>query len=199
VPAAPIVAPPDEAFGFDHDILLALREHGDLSHPIGPDWLPHTAVDITSLGGHSVLTLLVLLVATFLLLDGRRATAWLVLGSSVGAGLLSSGLKVLFGRARPELVEHLVGVSTPSFPSGHALGSAAIYLTLGALLAREFPKPALRRYFMAVAVTLTLLIGLSRVYLGVHWPSDVLAGWCIGALWAWGCWRLDKTMQERRG
>jgi undecaprenyl-diphosphatase len=156
-------------------------------------------VDLTSLGGHAVLVTLVLLVAGFLLLDGRRATAMLVLASSVGAALLSAGLKVLFARPRPDVVEHLVGVSTPSFPSGHALLSAAIYLTLGALLAREFPRPALQRYFMGVAVMLTLLIGLSRVYLGVHWPSDVLAGWCIGALWAWSCWRLDKTLQERRG
>lgn len=191
--------PPDEAFGIDHEILLALREHGDLTDPIGPYWLQKAAVDLTSLGGHAVLVTLVLLVAGFLLLDGRRATAMLVLASSVGAALLSAGLKVLFARPRPDVVEHLVGVSTPSFPSGHALLSAAIYLTLGALLAREFPRPALQRYFMGVAVMLTLLIGLSRVYLGVHWPSDVLAGWCIGALWAWGCWRLDKTLQERRG
>jgi undecaprenyl-diphosphatase len=197
--AAPIVAPPEEAFGFDHQILLALREPGDLSQPIGPAWLDHAAVDFTSLGGHSVLITLVLLVTGFLLLNQRRATAGLVVASAVGAVLVSAGLKALFGRERPDVVEHLVGVSTPSFPSGHALLSAAIYLTLGALLAREFPQPVLRRYFMGVAATLTLLIGLSRVYLGVHWPSDVLAGWCIGALWAWGCWRLDKSMQERRG
>ncbi len=196
-PAAPIVAPPDEAFGIDQQILLALREHGDLTDPIGPDWLQHTATDLTSLGGRSVLTTLVVLIAGFLFLSGRRRTAMLVLLSSIGAALLSTGLKVLFARPRPDLVEHLVGVSTPSFPSGHALLSAAIYLTLGALLAREFPQPALRRYFLMAAATLALLIGLSRVYLGVHWPSDVLAGWCIGALWAWGCWWVDKRLQER--
>ncbi|MET0282042.1 MAG: phosphatase PAP2 family protein [Steroidobacteraceae bacterium] len=196
--AAPITAPPGEAFALDRQILLGLREPTDLANPIGPDWLRHTAVDLTSLGGHSVLTALVLLVAGFLLLDGRRQTAALVLASSIGASLVSSGLKILFARPRPDLVDHLVGVSTPSFPSGHALASAAIYLTLGALLAREFPRPALRRYFMSVAVALTLLIGMSRVYLGVHWPSDVLAGWCLGALWAAACWRVDKWLQERR-
>jgi undecaprenyl-diphosphatase len=189
-PPAPIVAPPDEAFALDRDILLALRMRDDLSDPAGPDWLQHAATDFTSLGGHAVLLTLVLAITGFLLFDGRRATAALVLVSSLGATAVSSGLKVLFSRPRPDVVEHLVGVSTPSFPSGHALLSAAIYLTLGALLAREFPQAALRRYFMGTAITLTVLIGCSRVYLGVHWPSDVLAGWCIGAAWAWLCWRV---------
>jgi undecaprenyl-diphosphatase len=179
----------------DREILLALRTRGDLTDPIGPDWLQRAATDITSLGSHAVLILLVAIVAGFLLIDGRRASAWLTIIAAGGAMLLSWGLKALFHRARPDLVEHLVGVFSPSFPSGHALLSAAVYLTLGALLAREFPRAPLRRYGMAMAVALTLLIGLSRVYLGVHWPSDVLAGWCIGALWAWGCWLLAKRLK----
>lgn len=197
-PPAPITAPAEEAFGFDRQILLALRTPGDLADPIGPDWLQHSAVDLTSLGGHSVLITLITAIVGFLLINRRHATALLVLASSLGGTLVSTGLKLLFERPRPALVEHLVGVSTPSFPSGHALLSAAIYLTLGALLAREFPQPRLRRYFLAVAVTLTLLIGMSRVYLGVHWPSDVLAGWCIGALWAWGCWQVAGWLRRRR-
>jgi undecaprenyl-diphosphatase len=179
----------------DREILLALRTRGDLTDPIGPDWLQRAATDITSLGSHAVLILLVATVAGFLLTKGRRAATLLLLAGSGGAMLLSWGLKALFARARPDVVEHLVGVYSPSFPSGHALLSASIYLTLGALLAREFPQAAPRRYCMTVAVTLTLLIGLSRIYLGVHWPSDVLAGWCIGAVWAWGCWVLTKRLQ----
>lgn len=178
----------------DRGILLALRTPGDLADPIGPDWLQRAATDITSLGSHTVLILLVTLVAGFLLIKERRATALFTILASGGAMLLSWGLKALFHRARPELVEHLVSVFSPSFPSGHALLSAAIYLTLGALLAREFPRAPLRRYCLSAAVMLTLLIGLSRVYLGVHWPSDVLAGWCIGALWAWGCGRLFQRL-----
>lgn len=179
----------------DRDILLALRTRGDLTDPIGPDWLRRAAMDITSLGSHMVLVLLVAIVAGFLLTRGRRATALLLVGSASCAMLLSGGLKALFARARPDVVEHLVGVHSPSFPSGHALLSAAIYLTLGAMLAREFAGAALRRYVMTVAVMLALLIGMSRVYLGVHWPSDVLAGWCIGALWAWGCWKIAQRLE----
>jgi undecaprenyl-diphosphatase len=179
----------------DREILLALRTAGDLHDPIGPYWLQRAAFDITSLGSHTVLTLLVVTIAGFLLVNHRRAWAGLVVFGSLGSMLLSWGLKALFARERPDVVAHLVDVHSPSFPSGHALLSAAIYLTLGALLARAFPQAALRRYVMATAVTLTLLIGLSRIYLGVHWPTDVLAGWCIGALWAWGCWLLAKRLQ----
>ncbi len=183
----------------DREILLALRTPGDLTDPIGPDWLQRAATDITSLGSHTVLILLVAIVAGLLLINGRRAVALLTILAAAGAMLLSWGLKALFHRSRPDVVEHLVGVFSPSFPSGHALLSAAIYLMLAALLAallaREFPRAPLRRYCMSVAVALTLLIGLSRVYLGVHWPSDVLAGWFIGALWAWGCWFLAKRLK----
>jgi len=180
----------------ERGVMLALRAPGDLSDPVGPQWLEKFAIDLTSLGGHTVLTLLVIIVGAYLLLAGRRGTAALLAGSAVGAALVSHGFKLLVDRARPDVVEHLVEVSTPSFPSGHALLSACVYLTLGALLARQFPQPALRRYFIGVAAGITVLVGLSRVYLGVHWPSDVLAGWMVGALWAWGCWKLASWIQS---
>ena len=179
----------------DRNILLALRTRGDLTDPLGPDWLRRAAMDITSLGSHMVLSLLVVTIAGFLLVRGRRVAALLLVCSAAGAMLLSGALKALFARARPDVVEQLVGVYSSSFPSGHALLSAAIYLMLGALLAREFPGAAPRRYVMTTALLLTLLIGASRVYLGVHWPSDVLAGWFVGALWAWGCWKFAKRLQ----
>lgn len=182
----------------ERDLLRALREPADAADPLGPEWLEKFAVDLTSLGGHSVLTVLVVIVTAYLLLAGKRVTAALLVSSAVGAALVSQFTKLLVGRARPDVVEHLVDVSTYSFPSGHALLSASIYLTLGALLARQFAQAALRRYFIAVAASITVLIGLSRIYLGVHWPSDVLAGWLVGALWAWGCWRLASRFAPRR-
>ena len=106
--------------------------------------------------------------------------------------LLNHGLKAAFARARPDLVDHLVEVVSPSFPSGHALMSAAVYLTLAGLLGRRGVDAPVRRSLFWLAVALVLLIGISRVYLGVHWPSDVLGGWVLGALWAWGCVRLAK-------
>jgi undecaprenyl-diphosphatase len=168
----------------DRRILLALRS-GDLSDPVGPQWLERVAVDATSLGSHAVLVLLVLSIAGWLLFERRNSAAqWLVLWTA-GAVALNSVLKALFARARPDLVEHLVVVVTPSFPSGHALLSAAIYPMLAAVTGRELERLALRRYLFALAAFLVLLIGITRIYLGVHWPSDVLAGWFIGSLWAW--------------
>jgi undecaprenyl-diphosphatase len=120
-----------------------------------------------------------------------------VLISSGGGSLLTFVLKSLFDRPRPDVVVHLVGVSSASFPSGHAMASATIYLTLGALLARVQPQRRLKIYAGVVAATLTVLVGLSRVYLGVHWPTDVLAGWCVGAAWAMLCWLIAAWLQRR--
>jgi undecaprenyl-diphosphatase len=180
---------------FDRSLLLALRSDTNPGDPIGPVWMERMAVDITALGGHTALLLLVLCVASLLIHDRQRGAAlWLLLGAA-GAMLLNHGLKIAFARARPDLVEHLVVVVTHSFPSGHALMSAAVYLML-ATLAGHLAAHPLRRHLIVIAVVLTLLVGLSRVYLGVHWPSDVLAGWLIGSLWAWGCWRLLPSKEQ---
>ena len=144
--------------------------------------------DITALGGVTVTTLMTLVAAGFLVLSGKRHAALFVVVSIAGAALLSSGIKLGFERPRPDLVPHGVEVYTASFPSGHATGAAATYLTLGALLARFQSRRRLKVYLLSLAVLLTVLIGLSRLYLGVHWPSDVLAGWTLGASWALLCW-----------
>lgn len=180
----------EDLHAWEQRILIALRDPDDLSDPLGPWWFEKFAVDMTALGGHSVLILLGVIVTAYLLLRRRFATAGLLLASAAGAMLASALLKMLVGRARPDLVEHLVEVRTPSFPSGHAMLSASIYLTLGVLLARQADEPAVGRFFVVVAAAITFLIGLSRVYLGVHWPSDVLGGWVLGTLWAWGTWEL---------
>ncbi len=178
-----------ETLPLDEAILRALRQPGDLAHPIGPAWLSLAMRDITSLGGMTVLTLITVSVLTYLLLTGNRRMALLIFLAIAGGALMSTGLKNLFGRPRPDLVAHLVDVETLSFPSGHATLSAITYLTLGAMLARTQSSRAVRLYFIALAATLTALIGFSRIYLGVHWPSDVVAGWAIGIAWAL-LWRI---------
>jgi len=155
-------------------------------------------IDVTALGGVSVLTLVTVLAAGYLLAIRMTRTAiFLTLAVSSGA-VVSTLLKQGFVRARPDLVAHLVDVDTASFPSGHAMNSAVTYLTLCALLARSEKDRPVRIYLLAVGIGLALVIGFSRVYLGVHWPTDVVAGWCVGAAWAILCSLAAKALQRRR-
>lgn len=186
-----------QTHALDEAVLRALRNPNDLADPIGPAWLEHVMRDVTSLGSFTLVICLTLIAIGYLLIDGKRAAALFVLVAIAGGVVLSEGLKHLFARPRPELVAHLVEVQTASFPSGHAMLSAVTFLTLGALLARIQSSSRLKAYVISVAILLTLLIGASRVYLGVHWPTDVLAGWCAGAAWAMGCWLLASWLQNR--
>jgi undecaprenyl-diphosphatase len=186
-----------EPFAFDRAILLALRQPGNPNLPIGPAWLPEAARDITSLGSTLVLGLIVVSIVGYLLLERRRAAAWLILGSVTGGVLLNNLLKLAIGRPRPEIAGPAVQVFTSSFPSGHATLSAIAYLTLGALLARTQQSLPIRLYVLSLAVLATMLVGISRVYLQVHYPSDVLAGWCIGSAWAMACWAIMQWLQYR--
>lgn len=168
----------------DRQLLMGLRLTVDPATPIGPVWLREAMIDITALGGTTILTLTAVLAIAFMLLLGRYRHA-LFTGLATGGGAILGGLlKAMFARPRPEVVPHLVEVHSLSFPSGHSLNSAIVYLTLAILLARELAHWRLRIYVVTVAATLVLLIGFSRVYLGVHFPSDVLAGWSLGAGWA---------------
>jgi undecaprenyl-diphosphatase len=173
-------------------MLLSLRTAGDLSVPIGPAWLAHAFTDITSLGGTTVLSLITIIAVAYLLMIGRRSIALLLLASVVGGWALSNGLKIGIGRQPPDIVPHLVEIGDLSFPSGHATVSAATYFTLGALLSELQTIRAAKVFFLVLAVLLTTLIGLSRIYLGVHYPSDVLGGWCGGAAWALLCWLVAR-------
>jgi undecaprenyl-diphosphatase len=176
---------------FDTVVLLALRRPDGT--PIGPPWLALMMRDLTALGGMAVLGLAGLVALGALALRRRWRAVWLLLLSLPGAMLLNTLLKQHFDRPRPDLVTRLAEVATSSFPSGHAMLSAVGYLTLGALLAVAAERRRDRGYILGVAVVLTLLVGFSRVFLGVHWPSDVLAGWCLGAAWAMGCWLLLRA------
>ncbi len=183
---------------FDETLLLALRTPGHPDVPVGPAWLPQVMKDITALGGAAVLTLLSLSVVGFLLLEKKGRIALLVVASIAGGLLLAGVLKSGFHRPRPEIVPHLTTETTTSFPSGHSMLSAVTYLTLGTLLARHYRDHRLKIFFLSAAVFIAFIVGLSRVYLGVHYPSDVLAGWCAGTAWALFC-DLVACWLQRRG
>jgi undecaprenyl-diphosphatase len=185
-----------EIRAFDEAVLLALRDPSNLSDPVGPAWLQIMFRDITSLGSYTVVILITVAVIGYLLMDGKRAAAVLVLASVGGGAVLSSLLKLGIDRPRPDLIAHLVEVNTASFPSGHATLAAVTYLTLGALLSRVKARRSAKIYVLTVAPALTFLIGISRIYLGVHWPTDVLAGWCVGSAWALLCWRIELALQR---
>ena len=182
-----------DTLSFDRQLLFAMRR-SDLS-PKGPPAFQELVRDVTALGGTVILALVTLATTGFLALDGKRRMAGFVCGS-VFTGLIASNiLKSLFERARPDIVPHAMHVSTASFPSGHSMLSAVTYLTIGALLARSHERKLLKVYFLFLAILLTLMVGVSRVYLGVHWPTDVLAGWTAGAVWALLCWLVARRLQ----
>ncbi len=181
----------------DEWIILALRNPADLSDPLGPKWFEGMMHDITAMGSIFFLTTLSLSVVGFLLLQKKRGMALFTTAAVSGGLLLSTALKHCFNRPRPELVSHEVYVVTSSFPSGHSMLSAVVFLTLGGLLARYIRQKRLKIYVLSLAILATLLVGISRVYLGVHWPTDVLAGWTVGSSWALLCWVIFFLLQKR--
>lgn len=182
----------------DRALLLLLRNPADHADPIGPRWLEVFGRDVTALGGLGLLGFVTLAVAGYLELQGKRRAALFVVAAVAGGMLVSFALKTGFDRPRPDLVPHGTFVQTASFPSGHSMLAAVVYLTLGALVARVQPSRSLRIYVIALAVLVTVAVGVSRVYLGVHWPTDVLAGWAAGATWATLCWIAVLWLQRRR-
>lgn len=181
---------------FDMAILHAFRTPGQPADLLGPPWFEEMVRDVTSLGSYAFIILLLIALVGFLLLVRKNALALALTSAELGGMLTSTLLKNLFHRARPDL-EHATRVFTASFPSGHATLSAVTFLTLGALLTRTNADHRVKIYFMSVAVFLTFIVGLSRVYLGVHYPSDVLAGWCVGSAWATLCWVIVLKLQHR--
>ena len=187
-----------DTLAFDKWLIHGLRRAADPSVPAGPAWLHKGMVDITALGGVTVLTVITALAAGYLIASRKRATALFLVAAIAGGGIASTLLKLVFSRPRPDVVEHLVMVDSASFPSAHAMNSAITFLTIGALLARTEKDRGVRIYLIAAAIALTLAIGSSRVYLGVHWPTDVIAGWTVGAAWALLCSAIARILQRRR-
>ncbi|SHI80286.1 phosphatase PAP2 family protein [Wenxinia saemankumensis] len=184
--------------GFDSAVMLALRAQDDLSDPVGPHWVEIAMRDVTGLGGVALLTLVVIGGAIWLWLRRDAGTA-LYLVAATGLGMLLSPLfKTLYDRPRPDLVPHGTLVSSASFPSGHTLMATVVWLTLGLLVARRVERRRERGFVLTIAVCIALAVGISRVYLGVHWPTDVLAGWALGAVWAL-LWAQGARLLARRG
>ncbi len=183
---------------FDRALLLWFRNPADLADPVGPRWLEIALADLTTLGGTAVLVTLVSVVAGFMLAAGRPGPALFTVLSIGGGTAFSQWLKLVYDRPRPDLVEHLTAIQTASFPSGHATMATIVYLTLAAMIVRLVDGHALRVYVMAVAALLCLVVGVSRVYLGVHWPTDVMAGWALGAAWASSSWLVVALLRRLR-
>lgn len=187
-----------ETQAFDVALLKALRLNGDLGTPVGPGWLLSTMRDLTALGGVTVLTLVAVLAVAFLLTRGRIHQAFYTALATGGGAIFGKILKSLFARERPEVVPHLVEVHSLSFPSGHSMNSAIVYLTLAVMLSRTFEDRRSRIFVIGVAALLVLTIGFTRLYLGVHYPTDVLGGWTVGATWALAMGLIATRLQEDR-
>ena len=176
---------------FDNRVMLWCYQHP------GPQWLQDSGRDLTALGGVTVLTLVLVAVVGFLLICRKRGMALLVVVAVGGGLLIGSTIKHFVDRPRPPRQYQAAYVFTASFPSGHSMLSAVTYLTLGALLAQVSRGRWLRVYIIFFAVFVTFLVGLSRVYLRVHWPTDVLAGWTAGLVWSLLCLLVAEELQRR--
>jgi undecaprenyl-diphosphatase len=181
----------------DEWVIQAMRSPENPSDAVGPVWFEEAVRDVTALGSTVVIALVIIAVTGFVAIRRQYHALGLILIAVMGGGLINVLLKHLFARPRPELVEPLIRVSTASFPSGHSLLSAVVYLTLGALLTRLVESMKLKLYIITSALFVSFIVGLSRVYLGVHYPTDVLAGWTVGLVWAVVCWLIADRLQKR--
>ncbi len=185
-----------ETAAIDETLLLAFRTAGDVGDPLGPPWAEELARDVTGLGGAGILAFVTAASAGFLYLAGKRHLALYVVAAVASGALATTLLKLGFDRPRPDIVTHGQAVYTASFPSGHAMLSAVTYLTLGALLAGAQQALRLKVYVLGLGVLITGAVGVSRIYLGVHWPTDVLAGWTAGAAWALACGIVARALRR---
>ena len=182
---------------YDEWVLRQLRTPGDMTDPLGPEWFEDMWRDVTALGSITVLALVTVACAGYLAMRGRYRMLALLAATTGGGLIVALLLKNLFARPRPEFGSAATYVTTASFPSGHSMLSAVVYLTLGVLLARTTTRYRFKLYFITLALVVSMLVGLSRIYLGVHYPTDVLAGWSFGLIWALLCWLVAQFLQRR--
>ena len=159
----------------DHYALVWLRDPGDARTLIVPGWTLQLAIAITSIGGAAIRVPIAVLGVIGLYVSGRRREAIALFVAVASAAAVLPLIKIGFARARPDLIWQLVHEGKPSFPSGHALGAAVTFPLLGLL--------STKKGALWIGLGVALLIGLSRVFLGVHWLSDVLGGWLLAAAW----------------
>lgn len=181
----------------DTKLLMLLRDGNDPQNALGPHWVQEMVRDISGLGGIAILTMVTIGAALYLTMMKKGGQALYLIACITIGTLLSNVLKFGFARPRPDLVPHGSYVFTNSFPSGHSMMSALVFLCVGALLARAHNSYAMKAYFLITSIFLTVAIGVSRVYLGVHWPSDVLAGWLVGGSAAVSFWLIEWAWMEK--
>lgn len=188
-----------EAHTFDMTILAIVRPDSSApADPVGPWWVAYMAEDVTSLGSTAVLALMAAVATGFLLIQGKRGSAVLLLLALGGALIVSETAKALFDVERPPEIYRTFKTLNASFPSGHALLATSFYLTLGVVLARAQERRRARAYLIGVAVLLAVLVGATRVFLAAHWATDVLGGICLGASWAMLCWLAAHLLRRSR-
>ena len=181
---------------WDAWILRSMRTGPGLDHLVGPEWLERAVLELTSLGGLYFATLLTTLVVLGLALGGRWARAGVVAAAMIGGAIWITLLKGFYARVRPTEVVHLMQETTESFPSGHASIASAMYLTLGLLLAQLARHRRFKAFYLITALLLTFLVGLTRLAIGVHYPTDVLGGWLLGGAWAVAIWLIAHIFER---
>ncbi|HEY9235433.1 MULTISPECIES: phosphatase PAP2 family protein [Phenylobacterium] len=186
-----------ETQALDRRLLLAMRAPGDPSDPIGPRGFEEAVRDITALGGFTVLTIVTVAATLLLIFKRRRLEALVFAGTVLLAQFSNSFLKAFYERPRPELVTHGSYVYTHSFPSGHAAMAAVVFLVLATVFASVETRRRTKALIYGLAVAMVVAVGLSRIYLGVHWPTDVLGGWCLGTSWAIAAWIVLAFARRR--
>ena len=177
-----------EAFAFDTSWLLWLHQFASPS-------LDTVMLTITRLGNPIVVVIIVVVSLGILWWRGKQQEAKIFAIACLGAFILNTGLKLVFGKIRPQLWHHIIRETSPSFPSGHALGSLVLYGLLAYLLTTKYPKAA--KIIYGFAVFLIAAIGVSRLYLGVHWPTDIFAGYGVGFLWLMVCIIMLKLQKQQ--
>ena len=183
---------------FDMWALKFFRQTNNPVQSIGNELVTSSVRDITALGSGIVIILFTLAVLGLLLFQKKYNMFYLILGATLGGGLLGFLLKEIFGRERPDVIYHLAPETSLSFPSGHSLMSMVMYLSFAALLMRIPYDRAIKIYIISIALFLSLIIGISRIYLGVHYATDVLAGWSIGVAWASFCWLIAHFVEQNK-
>ena len=173
---------------FDDRVMTWMGQHRII-------WLERTLVEITALGTGGVVISIVGVSAMFLWLTRHQYSAVLLLFSTIGGIVVNNVLKLIFMRERPQVFEWAAHASSSSFPSGHAMSAAIVYATVGYLAARLQKRLWARWLTLSFAFVLVILICASRVYLGVHYPTDVLAGLVLGLAWAGFCMATLEAVQ----